>query len=409
MVHEGSAGDRPSRVLFVDDEPLVVRSLRRTLATRKLGWEPCFTESGTQALALVDEGNIDVIVSDMHMPGMDGATLLRRVQERHPEVVRIILSGQTDPKLVFRAVPVAHQFLTKPFDTTLLVATIERALDLRRIIMNPALRAIIGADNRLPAAPKVYTALTRALSREDASLPQIVELIERDPGLAARVAQLGSSSFFRVPRAVSGLSGIVSYLGVDIIKTLVLTVEIVGVFATKTIIPGFSIDAFQTHSVTVAHIARRMLERGDRAEEAFLAGILHDVGRLVLASRCPALLTKAIATSRETGTPLHAAEKAVLGVTHADIGGYLLGTWGLPLEIVDAVLSHHEAEPKPTANLTLSRAVFIANTLAHDPDADVGAPPAGTPGAQVAPLSAEVARLEQYRRLAREIAFGEAP
>jgi len=96
MVHEGSAGDRPSRVLFVDDEPLVVRSLRRTLATRNLGWQPCFAESGAEALALADDGSIDVIVSDMHMPGMDGASLLRRIQERHPEVVRIILSGQTD-------------------------------------------------------------------------------------------------------------------------------------------------------------------------------------------------------------------------------------------------------------------------------------------------------------------------
>lgn len=408
MVHEASAGARPSRVLFVDDEPLVVRSLRRTLATRKLDWEPCFAEGGAEALALADEGGIDVIVSDMHMPGMDGASLLRRIQERHPEVVRIILSGQTDPKLVFRAVPVAHQFLTKPFDTALLVATIERALDLRRIIVNPALRAIIGADNRLPAAPKVYTALTRILAREDASLPQIVELIERDPGLSARVAQLGSSSFFRVPRAVSGLSGIVSYLGVDIIKTLVLTVEIVGVFGSKTAVPGFSIEAFQAHSMTVAHIARRMLDRGDRAEEAFLAGVLHDVGRLVLASRCPALLSKSIAASREGGTSLHAAEKAVLGVTHAEVGAYLLGTWGLPLEIVDAVLSHHEADPDPTANLTVAKAIFIANVLAQDPDADVGVARASNPGPRPAPPPSEVTRLELYRRLAREIAFGEA-
>jgi putative nucleotidyltransferase with HDIG domain len=395
-------------VLFVDDEPLVVRSLRRTLATRRLAWQPCFAESGAEALGLAEDGSIDVIVSDMHMPGMDGASLLRRIQERHPEVVRIILSGQTDPKLVFRAVPVAHQFLTKPFDTTLLVATIERALDLRRVIVNPALRGIIGSDNRLPATPKVYTALTRVLSREDASLPQIVELIERDPALAARVAQLGSSSFFRVPRAVSGLSGIVSYLGVDIIKTLVLTVEITGVFGTRAPVPGFSIDAFQMHSMTVAHIARRMLERGDRAEEAFLAGVLHDVGRLVLASRCPELFAKAFATSNDAGIPLHAAEKTVFGVSHAEVGGYLLGTWGLPLEIVDAVLSHHERQPNPTANLTVGKAVFMANALAHDPDADLGAP-ASKAGPPIDPVPAEAARLEQYRRLAREIAFGEAP
>lgn len=398
MVHEGSTRDRPLRVLFVDDEPLVVRSLRRALATRSLAWKPFFAESGEEALELTNEGNIDVIVSDMHMPGMDGATLLRRIQERHPEVVRVILSGQTDPKLVFRAVPVAHQFLTKPFDTSLLISSVERALGLRRIIAAPTLRAVIGADNRLPAAPKVYTALTSVLAREDASMPQLVELIERDPEIAARVAQLGASEYFRVPRAVNGLSGIVSYLGIEIVKTLVLAVESVEVLGVPPI-EGFSTDVFQTHSMAVAHIGRRMFERGDRAEEAFLAGALHDVGQLVLASRAPALLSKAIAVSLETGVSRETAERSVIGVTHAEAGAYLLGTWGLPLDIVDAVLAHHEAPANPSATLDLRSAIFIANALSRDPDADVASSSSRAP-------TSELARIEQFRLLAREVASG---
>src|ERR1700753_2487721 len=125
MAEEGSTAGRP-RVLFVDDEPLVVRSLKRTLGSRNADWDAAFAESGSEALAIAAQGDIDVIVSDMHMAGMDGATRPRRIQERHPEVIRIILSGQTDPRLVFRAVPVAHQFFNKQLEIGLLFRRIER-------------------------------------------------------------------------------------------------------------------------------------------------------------------------------------------------------------------------------------------------------------------------------------------
>jgi HD-like signal output (HDOD) protein/CheY-like chemotaxis protein len=393
-------------VLFVDDEPLVVRSLRRTLASRPLPWESRFAESGEEALSLVSEERIDVVVSDMHMPGMDGAELLRHIQERHPEVVRIVLSGQSDPKLVFRAVPVAHQFLTKPFDTAHLVATIERALELRELVMSPELRKAIGADNpgtvevpRLPAAPRAYTALTRVLASEDASVGQIVELVERDTSLAARVAQLGSSSFFRVPPVVRELSGVVAYLGVDLIKALVLAVEIAQMFTPSQAVAGFSLETHQRHAVRVAHIARRMVDRNDQAEDAFLAGILHDVGRLVLVSRAPASYAAVIEAAKSSEATLLVAERATLGVTHSEVGAYLLGVWGLPLEIVDAVRRHHDEPAVSHADMTIAEAVHLANLLAHDPDAAIDEDEARPAGSE----PPDAARISHFRELAREI------
>ncbi|HEX4336462.1 MAG TPA: HDOD domain-containing protein [Polyangiaceae bacterium] len=391
-------------MLFVDDEPLVLRTLRRTLSARALDWEPLFAETGEEALAIVDREPVDVIVSDMHMPKMDGAALLGRIQERHPEIVRIVLSGQSDARLVFRSVPVAHQFLTKPFEAAMLVSSIDRALVFRELVASPVIRKALGSDNRLPATPRTYTALTRALSRDDVSLTQIVELIEREPAVAARVAQLGSSSFFRVPASVRGIRGIVSYLGIDVVKTLVLTVELATVFAPG--LKGFSPTTFQAHSLRVAHIARRMLERGADAEDAFLAGVLHDVGRLVLVSRCPALFARALAAKKSSGGSLTDAERSVLGVTHAEIGAYLLGIWGFPLDVVDAVLGHHGEPALPAGPMTISRAVYLANLLAHDPDAAIE-------DEESAPQSeleaADSTRLAQYRELAREIVYTESP
>jgi putative nucleotidyltransferase with HDIG domain len=409
MSHAGSSADasRPPRILFVDDEPLVIRSLRRTLGARSLAWELRFADSGEEALRVAAAEPIDVVVSDMHMPGMDGASLLAKIQERHPDVVRIVLSGHTDRKLVFRAVPVAHQFLTKPFETPLLIATIEQAIAFRRLVAKPALRAVVGGDSSLPAAPSTYTALTQLLARADASLSDIVAVVERDVALAARVAQLSSSAFFRVPSNVRGLSGYLSYLGVDIIKTLVLSVEIVEAFGARgPTPPGFSIDSVQRHAVAAAHIARRLVATRDHAEDAFLAGLLHDVGKLVLASRVPKPFGEALARCRETGCLLHEAEREVLGVTHAEVGAYLLGIWGLPLDIVNAVLRHHDPSALGSDTVDVATAVYFGNVLAHDPEAQVdGEAPQSIDPELFVKLQGKV-RLDAWRDVAREIVEG---
>jgi HD-like signal output (HDOD) protein/CheY-like chemotaxis protein len=411
MGQDGAAAGeiRRPRILFVDDEPLVLRSLRRTLAARGLPWELQFADTGEQALEMAGRDPIDVIVSDMHMPKMDGATLLGRVQERHPGVVRMVLSGHTDPKLVFRVVPVAHQFLTKPFETAVLAAAIERALEFRKVIGSPALQALVGGDSKLPMAPKAYSALTRVLAREDASISDVVAVVERDAGLAARVAQLASSAFFRVPRTITGLAGYVSYLGVEIIKTLVLTVEIVDMFgARKAAPPGFSIDALERHAAAVGHIARRIVTRRELAEDAFLSGILHDVGRLVLASRMPDAFAKATAAGGGSGPAMLAAEFEQFGATHAEIGGYLLGIWGLPLEVVDGVLGHHQPGRIAGKEVDVGAAVHLGNVLARNPDAPVSRDAPGGLDADVVERLGGAAGLERWREIAREVVRGTA-
>jgi HD-like signal output (HDOD) protein/CheY-like chemotaxis protein len=399
---------RRPRILFVDDEPLVLRSLQRVLASRAAEWDVEFAEGARAALESVAQKPPDVVVSDMRMPEMDGATFLAKIQEHHPEVVRIILSGHTDAKVVFRAVPVAHQFLTKPLQTSVLVATLERALEFRRALGSPRLRAIVAGDNRLPTAPAVYAELTSLLSEEDCSLADIVGLIERRPALAARVAQLAASSFFSVPRTVSGLSGYVTYLGVDIIKTLVLTVELVEMFdPRRSRIPGFSLEAAEEHAITTAHIARRIVGRQDWAESAFLGGVLHDIGELILASRMPREYGEAHERSRAEKIPLIVLEKDIVGATHAEIGAYLLALWGLPIEIVRSVLMHHATPQTGSGLLGVEAAVYLANLLARNPevpiaeeDGAVGISPSFIDGLSRTP------DVEEWRVIARAVLHG---
>jgi len=396
-----------ARVLFVDDEPLVLRSLKRAVSAAGNRFESEFVESGAIGLQRLSQGGIDVVVSDMQMPMMDGAEFLSRVQDKHPEVVRIVLSGHADSRLAFRAVPVAHQFLTKPFEAHRLVHTLERALELSSLIGSQELRKMVAGDNRLPTAPKTYTALTRLLSRDDSSIRDIVALIEKNPALSARVAQLASSGFFRVPRGVTTISGYLSYLGVDVIKTLVLSVELAVTFDASS--AGVSIDAIERHSLAVGNLARRMVSQRERAEDAFVAGLLHDVGKLVLAARAPREYGKAIRDAGvDGGRRLCAAEREIFGATHAEIGAYLLGIWGLPLEIVDAVLCHHDPTRLAWDGVDVPAAVYLSNVLSHNPDAPIitADETDGLDGAVLERLPESPANLPRWRTSAHELLSG---
>jgi HD-like signal output (HDOD) protein/ActR/RegA family two-component response regulator len=392
-----------ARILFVDDEPLVLRSLKRAVSAAGDRFVSEFLESGSLALERLQEGGIDVVVSDMQMPVMDGAEFLSRIQDKHPEVVRIVLSGHADPRQAFRAVPVAHQFLTKPFEAQKLVRTLERAIELSALIGSVELRQMVARDHRLPAAPKTYTALTRLLARDDSPMGEIVGVIEKNPALSARVAQLASSGCFRVPRGVTTISGYLAYLGIDVIKSLVLSVELATTFDASG--AGFSIDAIERHSLAVGNLARRMVTKREQAEDAFIAGLLHDVGRLVLASRGPREYALAVREAgAEGGRKVCAAEHEIFGATHAQVGGYLLGIWGLPLEIVDAVLCHHDPNRIAWDSVDVPAAVYLSNVLSHNPDAPItSGETEGLDGALLERLPESPVNLSQWRTSAHEL------
>jgi HD-like signal output (HDOD) protein/CheY-like chemotaxis protein len=334
-----------SRVLFVDDEPMILRSIQRLLAGTKHSVFT-FVDNAEAALRELDRCPADVIVTDMHMDGMNGAELLTLVQQRWPDTVRIVLSGQTESTLVYRAVPVAHRFLSKPFQSDVLVSTLERALELRELLANSAMRRIVGASNQLPSAPTAYTRLVEVLRRPDASISEVATAIESDAAMCAKLMQIACSAFFGLPRDVRSVRGAVIFLGVEAIKALVLSIEIFALFDGAD--SQLAIDAFQRESLLTGKLAQRIAPDRARADTAFLAGVLHDVGRLVVASRTPELARRIQERVNAERVPALEIEKAVLGATHAQVGAYLLGLWGLPQDVVAAVLDHH-----PSANRSL--------------------------------------------------------
>jgi CheY-like chemotaxis protein len=201
------------RIIFVDDEVRILEGLQRMLRPQRHIWEMAFAPSGQSALQMMEAAPFDVIVSDMRMPGMDGATLLRAVREKYPSVLRIILSGYTELEAALNAVPVAHQFLVKPCDQDTLQTAIERATSLNSILNNKRLESIVGSMQQLPSLPKSCIEMREVLADPDSSSHSIALLVERDPAMSAKVLQLVNSAFFGVARNISDINTAITYLG----------------------------------------------------------------------------------------------------------------------------------------------------------------------------------------------------
>lgn len=357
------------RILFVDDEPQVLSGLRRMLWDMRTRWEIHFAGSGPEALALLAELPMDVVISDARMPGMDGPTFLEEVRRRWPGTVRMILSGHSDREYVMRAVKPAHQFLSKPCSPEELKATISRLLGLGDFLRDERLRKSISRVDTLPVLPAVFTELTEELRSPNASVKTMGEIIARDVGLATGLLKLVNSSYFGLPRRVSSTEQAVTLLGTETLRAVVLSHYLFSRFDTRRY-PRFGLDNLWNHSLGVARFARTLasLEGADKTDKdvCFMAGLVHDMGKLVLAELFREDYVRVLTMTREQNLPIREAEMAVLGVSHAEVGGYLLGLWGFEEAVVTAVGRHHEPARAGSGAPLAVPLLHAANALEHE-------------------------------------------
>lgn len=331
------------RVLFVDDEPNILNGLRRILRPLRNEWEMEFCASGQEALQALDGGDCDVIVSDMKMPGMDGAKLLSKMRDEHPDSIRIALSGETDANMIYRCVQHAHQYLAKPCDMDVLKGTVLRALSLRELVQDDGLKKIIANMTALPSLPDAYSSIMEELQAEDASLERIGKIIETDVAMSAKLLQIVNSAFFGLVREVSAPADATMYLGVDVIRSLVLTTGVFSQFD-DTKISAAVLTEIWNHSMRVGTLAKKIMIQvtGDKrlADYATMGGLLSNVGKLVIAANLPDQFMEIQARRDADGNTDDDLEKQVIGHAHTEVGAYLLCIWGLPNPVVECVAYH---------------------------------------------------------------------
>jgi putative nucleotidyltransferase with HDIG domain len=354
-------------VLFVDDEPFILDGLRRMLRPLRHDWDLQFAPGGPEALALMANQPFAVVISDMRMPGMNGAQLLQEVQKRHPLTIRVILSGHADQELVTQCVGVAHQYLAKPCDAETLKATLDTLRAMAGPEVTPEVRRLVGTLERLPALPGLYRDLQAALRREDTGPAEVGAIIQQDPAMTAQILKLVNSAFFGLRRSIGTAQEAASYLGLDTIRTLVLAHGVFGAqapFACRSL----SLEDLWTHSLAVAtHAATLAKTEGKpRAfqDTCFAGGILHDLGLLVFANGMPERCDELARRVQAEGLQLADLEGEVFGCTHGEVGAYLLGLWGLPPALVAILREHHGQGLSSGCPFTPSVAVWAADVIA---------------------------------------------
>jgi putative nucleotidyltransferase with HDIG domain len=352
------------RILFVDDEQNILQAMQRSLHGMRNEWSMQFAPGGAEALAMLAVAPVDVIVSDMRMPGMDGWQLLTEVKRLYPHTVRLILSGHAEATSIMRAVGVAHQYIAKPCDGGVVKQAIARTQQLRSIVSSDELASLVGRVGMLPSAPQAFQDVLQCLQKPSATVSEIARIIARDVAMTANIMKMVNSAFFGARQPIISTDRAVAYLGLDTLGALVLGHSVFR-RGQHTGIAGFTLQSLWAHSLQTGMAARAIavcekLPTAE-AEKAFLAGVLHDVGKVVFAtSRASAADATKTDTEKLTYMQLH----------HAEVGAYLLGLWGFPNPIVEAVAFHHAPSKVSTEALSLADLVHAADQLIHQRQPD---------------------------------------
>jgi HD-like signal output (HDOD) protein len=353
------------RVLFVDDEPGVLDGLARVLRRHRHEWELVFAVGGEAALAELERAPTDILVTDVKMPGIGGDQLLAIAKERFPGTARIVLSGQTDETAALRLVHSAHQVLAKPCPAEEIREALIRTARLQDRLADPVIRAMLGGAAEFLTLPEWIIEIEDVVMDEGSSLADVARVIERHPGVSAKVIHLVSSAFFGIARPVADLREAVVYLGMQNVRYAVLAAHADNAVPIASRRTTLFLEETRRRQTQTAGLARSIMRTAssEKADVAFLAGLFHDVGILALAAGAE----KASPRWPDIATALHEIERDQLdGATHAEVGAYVLGLWGLPGEIVEAVAYHHTPAHAESREFDVVAAVHVAQALVVD-------------------------------------------
>ncbi len=329
-------------VLIIGRDAGLDGGVEQALADLGVDWTITCVADATSALAHAQSNPVDVAVCELRPIGMEGTALLERIRSHHPEAARILLLDENEESQAMRALGTAHRLLNKPLRAEELLEAVEGIVELRELLTSPALQAAVGRIDKLPPPPKLYLALTRALDDPDVSPASLADLIQQDPAMAAKVLRLCNSAYFSGGRTISDVRTAVIRLGQQVLRRMVLATEVFSDAGTS----GVDRDAMRKRAMLSSQLAGKLIGSSS-AELASTSALLAEVG----------LLLPGIELPDEHGNT------SGDGPHYAEAGAYLLGMWGLPMPIVEAVASHHQPRRAKARGFWIGGAVHVARAL----------------------------------------------
>jgi HD-like signal output (HDOD) protein len=343
--------------------------LQPSLAAVAGAWDCVFAPDAASTLAALARTPFDVLVANLSAGGIHDAEFLEQAARQHPRTLRFVLGDVSDRDLMVHCMGTAHQFISRPWKPQDLVSILERSLALDAWLTNDKLRSFVPRLGKLPGLPASYFEVIKTAESPNASVESIAEVIARDPALTARLLQMVNSPACGLAEKITNPREAVSMLGIETVKSLVLCLQL---FAQAAPVEGasLSLDQLWRHSFNVAKLAARVVLRcigSERmASDAYTAGLLHNIGQIVLATNLAREYSVVVETARNLKCPLQEAELKLMGVTRHQIGAYLLGLWGMPLPLLESTALHDTPSLTKAVEFSVLTAVHVANVLASE-------------------------------------------
>ncbi len=356
------------QVLCVGEEQSLWQELRNPASGFSKEWRVEFAPTSPEALAWAEQGNFDAVVADVQLCDMSGVDLLDEIMQKQPNAFRIVLSEHGDLESTVKCIGKAHHHLLKPCDAGTLMNALNQGLVAPSWMPGPDVQALVGKMRWVPSPPNLYFRIALEMESPAASVETIGQIIAEDPPITAKVLQLANSAVFGLQLQVNQPAEAVAYLGLEATRTLVLLAHTFSEFEGLPRV-GFSVEELWFHSVLVGQFARQIAlleqQQPDPGEQAYAAGLLHDLGKILFAANLPVPFGQAVTAARQGQTNLHTAETRMLGVNHAEAGACLLAIWGLPAPLVEAVALHHQPSLATCKAFGPLTAVHAADVFAH--------------------------------------------
>jgi HD-like signal output (HDOD) protein len=380
--------ERAPRVMVIEESPELLRAFERMLRHDLPRWRQRFVPGFAQAFVELGAEPADVLVAGVDPARVEHRHALARLKADHPRVVRVALAAPAGRDAALALAPLCHQFLAKPGDVPRLREALDRTLGLCALLEDADLRALLGGIDALPSPPAVLLELQAALGKPRTDALAVARIVEQDGALTAKLLQLANSALFGASRSMSAgtvasVVDAVVLLGLATVQQLALVEGVFSAFVGRTREEelGCSPALLRRHATLVAHLAAGLMTSRQAAQEAYVAGLLHDVGKLILAWRgwrsSPVWTGSPLpAEARRRRLPVWQVELERHGTTHAEIGAYLLGCWGLPRAVVEAVAHHHRPSRLGRAAFDAVGAVHVAEALVQETDAAANDPAA---------------------------------
>jgi HD-like signal output (HDOD) protein/CheY-like chemotaxis protein len=357
-------------ILYLEEDPRQVTELIQALdqAEGKSDWDVAHAKTPDDARAIAKKQPIDVALLSATMSEMDPVAIAEELTQIHRKITIFILAPDAETGGGLAYASGRFQWLAKPCPPETLIPAIERMAMLVSWLTNNTTIDLVAGLHSLPTIPSNYQGVIRAIHSPNSSIQDIADAVGKDMGITSRVLQVANSAYYGYSKKITSPMEASMLLGIDTLKSLVRYTHVLNNFP-QTPATNAIFDAVWRHSAGVAAVARKivLLQTNDEAlgDEAFTAALLHDIGKVVLASLKPDDYKLVIRQAAETKTPIHMVERIKLQTTHAETGAYLLSLWGIPFSILEAVAWHHYPRESKDKKFSALTAVHVANVAEH--------------------------------------------